>query len=219
MLRTHLRLPDLPSSWLADAAEVPLVKANTEILALIAGHARTPVELRVKLLRSLPLVAVMGIFDQPEVDADTSFTCRVHLSNTWKAASPAGRRQFASVAARPLWDLIWRTADEPALAAFLDNPRVTAGRLANLIRPPLTCAQAELLRVSRFRGSQQVIFAVLTAMARSLQEPDTDLVLGLAAPWVMALTPQERLLLAPELSYQPLERMAERWGSPLTPPA
>lgn len=219
MLQVHLRAPGLPPSWLRDAAEAPAVKANVELQAMIARHPNTPVDVRVHFIRILPLLVVMNILDQADAGADIRFTCRAHLGNTWAAMSPAGRRQFAEVASQPLWELVWSSADEPALAAFLGNPRLTPQGLAELIKPPLTRAQVEGLAASRFRASQQVIFQVLISMALTFREPGTDLVLGLAAPWIKALTPQERLLLAPNLSYPPLERLAELWGSRLTPPA
>lgn len=219
MLQAQLCDPALLASWLREAAEAPLVLQDARLQVLIAQHRNTPAEVRVNLIRLLPLASVVAILDSHDLTPDTRFLCTVHVNQAWAKMAAAERQAFAEVATEPIWDLLWRTADATTLSGFLNNPRLGPLDLARLIQPPLTRAQAEALQESRFRANQDVIFRVLTAMALSFHDPGTDLVLGLAAPWIKTLTPQERLLLAPALSYPPMERLAELWGTRISPPA
>ena len=99
------------------------------------------------------------------------------------------------------------------------NPALKPGPLATLIRPPLTKNQAQALGNSPFRQDKRIAYRVLTIMAASFQEPGSDLVLGLSAPWIKVLSPPERMVVAESLSYPPMERLARHWGQQLTPPA
>jgi hypothetical protein len=131
----------------------------------------------------------------------------------------AAMEDFAGQAPQSLWPRIWRTAKPSVINHFLRNPELDAPSLSALIRPPLTHDQVVALHKSEFLMDKGIVFQVLRTMARSFQDPDTDLVLGLAAPWIMALRPSERLEVAEALVYPPMERLAQVWGSRFNPPA
>ena len=82
------------------------------------------------------------------------------------------------------------------------------------MQPPLTPMQAEALQASRWRELIPVAFRVLDALDRSLANPDSGLVLGLAATWILALPPEERLVASTRLTHPALRRMVRRYAVP-----
>jgi hypothetical protein len=124
------------------------------------------------------------------------------------------RRSLAPMAPSQLWPAIWKVRNVRVLAAFLQNPRLTPGGLERLVQPPLTPMQAEALQASHWREVAPVAHQVLTALDRGLADPDSGLVLGLAATWILALPPGERLLASTRLTHPALRRMVRRYAVP-----
>jgi len=118
------------------------------------------------------------------------------------------RRSLAQVAPPQLWPAIWKVRDAGVLAAFLRHARLNHEALGALLQPPLTFQQAEALQDSRWRQSIPVAHAVLVALDQTLARPDSGLVLGLGAAWLLALEPEECLIAASRLAHPPLRRMA-----------
>jgi hypothetical protein len=122
------------------------------------------------------------------------------------------RRSLAPLAPRALWGAIWKVRDAGVLAAFLLHPRLGPETLEAMIQPPLTPSQAQALQASRWRELIPVAHQVLLALDRSFQDPAAGLVLGHAAPWILALPAEERLLCASRLTHPPLRRLVRAWA-------
>ena len=120
------------------------------------------------------------------------------------------RRSLALLATAQLFPTIWKVRDVRVLAALLQNPRLTVGWLERLVQPELTPMQAQALQDSRWREMVPVAHQVLTALDRGLARPDSGLVLGLAATWILALPEEERLLAASRITHPALRRMVRQ---------
>jgi hypothetical protein len=117
------------------------------------------------------------------------------------------RSSLAPLAPPPLWPAIWKVRDPRVIAAFLQNPRLTAPALEGLLGRELAPAHAMALQESRWRESVPVAHLMLQGLDRGLQLPDSGLVLGMATVWVLALPPDERVLAASRMTHPALRRM------------
>lgn len=205
-----LRHPSPPAGWLEDAAALPDVLKKPMLLRWIAQHLQAPAHLRNRLLPTLPWRSLAAI----AADASAHPQARAHaverLLARWPAMTMGERRSLAPVAPAPLWPAIWKVRDVRVLAAFLHNPRLTIGWLERLIQPELTPMHAQALQASPWREAAPVAHQVLMALDRGLARPDSGLVLGLAATWILALPEEERLLASTRVTHPALRRMARR---------
>jgi hypothetical protein len=208
-----LRHPAPPPGWLEDAAGLKDVLKKPMLLRWIAQHPQVPPHLRNRLLPTLPWRALAAI----AVDASAHPQARNHaverLLSRWPTMTMGERRSLASLAPTPLWPVIWKVRDVRVLAAFLQNPRLTVGGLERLIQE-LTIMQAEALQTSRWREMVPVAHQVLVALDRGLAKPDSGLVLGLAASWILILVDEERVLAASRISHPALRRMVRQRADP-----
>lgn len=218
-LHGYLKDPKTPAPWLREAAKAPLVQRSPRLLRCLAEHPNLPEDVLQNLVRILSWEALASILYDGTSPQDLQAAATAQLTRLWARLDPAAMDVFARKAPRPLWGLVWKATEPSVLVQFLLNPRLDAGSLAELIEPPLTHLQAETLRESRFLQEIKIVERVLTVMAESFRDPATDLVLGLAAPWIMALPPEECRELAASLPYPPIERLAQTWASRLNPPA
>ena len=202
-----LRHPAPPAGWLEDAAEVKDILKKPMLLRWIAQHPRAPAQLRNRLLPTLPWRALAAI----AVDGSAHPQARSHAAERllarWPHMTMGERRSLATLAPPPLWPAIWKVRDVRVLAALLQNPRLTVGWLERLIQPELTLMQAEALQTSRWREFVPVAHQVLAALDRGLARPDSGLVLGLAASWILALPREERLFASTRIAHPALRRM------------
>jgi hypothetical protein len=184
------------------------------LLRWIAQHPRLGAHLRGRLLPTLPWRVLAAI----ALDASAHPQARAHaaerLASLWRGLTSGERRSLATLAPRQLWPAIWKSPDFRVVAAFLQNPRLGVETLEALIQPPLTCAQAEALQVSRWLEVAPIAHQVLVALDRALEIPDSGLVLGMASPWIKALPEEERLVAASRLVNPALRRMVRAWAAP-----
>ncbi len=129
------------------------------------------------------------------------------LQQQWTTMTTGERRSLAMHAPRPLWATVWKAPSIAVLEAFLQHPKLGLEPLVALIQPPIRPAQAEALATSRWRESVPVAEQVLQALDRSLDLPDSGLVLGHAAPWIRALDEEARILAASRTLTPTLRRM------------
>jgi hypothetical protein len=180
----------------------------------IAQHPRLGAHLRNRILPTLPWRCLAAI----ALDASAHPQARAHaverLQFLWQGLTGGERRSLALLAPRPLWPAIWRSRERRVLAAFLQNPRLSPESLANLVLPPLTPAQAEALQASRWLEVVPVAHQVLQALDRTLPIPESGVVLGMASPWVKALSGEERLLAASRCAHPALRRLVRAWAEP-----
>lgn len=209
-----LRNPAPPQGWLEAAADLPEVQHRPMLLRWVAQHLKTPTPLRNRLLPTLPWRALAAI----AADAAAHPQARAHaverLQARWAVMTTGERKSLAPLAPKPLWPAVWKVRDAGVLAAFLQHPRLNAEALEALVQAPLSFPQAEALQDSRWRGVVPVAHAVLVALDRTLQRPNSGLVLGLGAAWILALAPEECVLAASRLSHPPLRRMVRSRGLP-----
>lgn len=210
----QLRRPAPPHGWLEAAAELPEVRKRPMLLRWIAQHPRAPAHLRNRLLPALPWRALVAIGGDAAAHPQARSHAMERLRTQWPVMTMGERRSLAALAPAPLWPAIWKVRDARVLAAFLQNPRLTGTALEALVQAPLTPAQAEALQASRWRELIPVAFRVLEALDRSLANPESGLVLGLAAPWIIALPPEARLAVSTRLTHPALRRMARAWARP-----
>ena len=205
-----LRHPAPPPGWLEEAAEIREVLKKPMLLRWIAQHLRAPAHLRNRLLPTLPWRSLAAI----AADASAHPQARAHaverLAHRWPSMTMGERRSLAILATAPRFPAIWKVRDVRVLAALLQNPRLTVGWLERLVQPELTPMQAQALQDSRWREMVPVAHQVLTALDRGLARPDSGLVLGLAATWVLALPEEERLLAASRITHPALRRMVRQ---------
>lgn len=207
-----LRHPAPPPGWLEDAAALKDVLKKPMLLRWIAQHMQASPHLRNRLLPNLPWRSLAAI----AADASAHPQARTHaverLLARWPGMTMGERRSLAPLAPAALWPVIWKVRDGRVLGAFLQHPRLTVAWLERLILPELTLMQAEALRTSRWREMVPVAHQVLTALDRGLARPDSGLVLGLAASWILALPEEERVLAAARISHPALRRMVRQRG-------
>ncbi len=208
----RLRAPSPPKGWLEAAAALPELQRRPLLLRWIAQHRQAPTHLRLNLLAKLPWPVLLSVAEDPQAHPQARSIALERLQPLWAGLNPGGRRSFALRAPRAFWESVWSVPDTRVLGAFLNHPKLGLEALLKLIRPPLHPSQAEALLQSRWRELLPVIHHVLRAMDATFQSPDSRLVLGQAAPWLKALTPDERLHAAQYLSHPPLRRMARAWS-------
>jgi hypothetical protein len=209
-----LRHPAPPPGWLEAAAELKDLRKRPMLLRWIAQHLKAPAELRNRLLPNLPWRALAAV----AADASAHPQARAHacerLNARWTVMTMGERRSLAALAPPALWPAVWKVRDERVLAAFLQNPRLTARALEGLLQAPFTPAHAEALQTSRWRDSIPVAHQVLQALDRGLRLPGSGLVLGQAAAWILALPPEERQWASTRLTHPALRRMTRAWAMP-----
>ena len=208
-----LRNPVPPRGWLEAAAELPELRKRPMLLRWIAQHPRTPAHLRNHLLPTLPWRALAAIAADAAAHPQARSQATERLQARWATLSTGERSALAPLAPRPLWPAVWKVRDTGVLAAFLRHPRLGVEALEALLQPPLTCNQAEALQDSRWRGIIPVAQALLTALDRSLGLPESGLVLGLAATWILALPAEACVVIAAGLTQPALRRMVRARGS------
>ena len=215
-----LRLPAPPRGWLEAAADLRELQRRPMLLRWIAQHPKAPATLRNRLLPTLPWRALAAI----ALDASAHPQARSHaterLQARWAVMTTGERRSLAPLAPPQLWPAIWKVRDAGVLAAFLQHARLNHEALGALLQPPLTFPQAQALQDSRWRHIIPVAHAVLQALDQTLARPDSGLVLGLGATWILALSPEECLIAAARLAHPPLRRMVRGRAVPgdeLTP--
>jgi hypothetical protein len=117
-----------------------------------------------------------------------------------------------------MWGLVWKVRDLGVIYAFLQHPKLGTEPLVAMIQPPLMPTHADALARSKWREIAPVAHQVLHAMDRTFQMPEPGLVLGQAAPWIKALSMEDRLLAAARMSYPPLRKMTRAWALPEVEP-
>jgi len=202
-----LRLPDPPTGWLEAAAELPELAKRPLLLRWIAQHPKASPHLRSRLLARLPWRALAAIAGDAAAHPQARQQATEKLQQLWAGLTLGERRSLALHAPRPLWQLIWRSPHPGTLAAFLQHPHLGLETLVALIQPPLRPAQMEALSSSRWREATPIAEQVLRALDHSLALPDSGLVLGHAAPWIRALDPDTRILVASRIATPALRRM------------
>ena len=215
-----LRQPAPPRGWLEAAAELPDLRKRPMLLRWIAQHPRTPAHLRNQLLPTLPWRALAAIASDAASHPQARSQATERLQLRWGTLSNGERAALAPLSPRPLWAAVWKVRDTGVLAAFLRHPRLTMEALEALVQPPLGCNQAMALQDSRWRELIPIAHSVLLALDRGLDLPESGLVLGLGATWILALPPGECLIAAARLTHPALRRMVRaRAGEPAFAPA
>jgi len=207
-----LRHPAPPRGWLEAAADLPDVLKRPMLLRWIAQHLQAPTDLRNRLLPTLPWRALAAIAGDASAHPQARSHACDRLRARWAVMTMGERRSLAPLAPSLLWPAIWKVRDRRVLAAFLLNPRLTLPALEALVQSGLTLAHGEALQESSWRESVPVAHQVLQALDRGLQQPDSDLVLGLAASWIRAMPPGERQFAATRLTHPALRRMTRAWA-------
>lgn len=213
-----LRHPSPPKGWLDAAAALPDLQKRPLLLRWIAQHRKTPEPLRLGLLARLPWRALAAIADDPSAHPKARSVSVERLQVLWGGMSMGERRSFAYQAPRPLWPMIWKVRSTSVTLAFLQHPRLGWETVVALIQPPVLPTHLDALVRSKWREIQPVAHQVLWAMDRTLDLPDCGLVLGHAAPWIKALTMEERLLASARLTHAPLRKMTRAWALPEVEP-
>lgn len=207
-----LRRPDAPSAWLEAAAALQDLQRRPLLLRWIAQHRRCTAHLRAALLPRLPWKALAVLALDPSAHPQAAAFAVEKLQVLWPSLSTGERRVLAMLAPRPLWPLVWKARDTTVLQGFLHHPRLGLDFILALVQPPLHVAQVEALQACRWQEVPALARQMLEALDRSLQLPESGLVLGMAAPWIKALEPEERLDVASRLTFAPLRRMVRAWA-------
>jgi hypothetical protein len=209
-----LRHPSPPREWLEAAAALPDMRKRPLLLRWIAQHRKTSEPLRLQLLARLPWRSLASIADDPTAHPKARSVATERLQVLWGGMSIGERRSFAYRAPRPMWSMVWKIPHSGVILAFLQHPKLSGEQLVAMIQPPLQTTHLDALVHSRWREIQPVAHQVLWAMDRTLQLPDCNLVLGQGAPWIKALTMEERLLAAARLTHPALRKMTRAWALP-----
>lgn len=203
----RLRHPAPPPGWLEAAADLKDLRKRPLLLRWIAQHLKSPADLRNRLLPTLPWRALAAIATDPAAHPQARAHACERLGFRWAHLTMGERCSLAALAPPSLWPAIWKVRDRRVITAFLQNPRLTTPALEGLLNRELTPAHAEALQTSQWRESVPVAHQVLQALDRGLQVPDTGLVLGHAASWILALPADERLLASTRMTHPALRRM------------
>ena len=164
------------------------------------------------LLPRLPWRALSEIAGDAAAHPQARAMAIERLQSLWSAITTGERRSFALHAPPQFWSHIWRLRDRRVIESFLQHPKLGMEALVAFIQPPLLPEHVEALVQSRWREVIPVAHQVLWAMDQTFRGPDCPLVLGHAAPWIKALSPEERLLAAARMAHPPLRRMTRAWG-------
>src|SRR5512145_2293974 len=209
-----LRHPSPPRGWLEAAAELQDLQRRPVLLRWIAQHRKAPETLRLRLLARLPWRPLAAIAEDPSAHPKARSVAIERLQVMWGGMSSGERCSLARHAPRPLWSLVWKVRHAGVLGAFLQHPRLGGEHLVAMIQPPLLPTHLDALARSRWRELEPVAHQVLWAMDRTLGFPEHGLVLGQAAPWIKALSQEERLVAATRLTCPALRRMTRAWARP-----
>ena len=202
-----LRQPAPPEGWLEAAAALEELRHRPMLMRWIAQHPKASAPLRNRLLPALPWRALAAVAGDAAAHPQARSHATERLQARWAVMTTGERRSLAPLAPRQLWPGIWKVRDTGVLATFLQHPRLNAESLTALMQPPITVHQAEALQDSRWREIIPVAQAALQVLDQSLARPDSGLVLGLAATWILALSPEDCLIVASRLTHPPLRRM------------
>ncbi len=93
------------------------------------------------------------------------------------------------------------------LQAFLQNPRLHESGLLALFHAPFHPAQLEALELSLWREQEAIALRILQVLDQTLHMPESQVVLGHAAPWIKVLEPAARLLASTNMRHPALRRM------------
>jgi lambda repressor-like predicted transcriptional regulator len=183
------------------------IQKRPVLLRWIAQHPKAPAHLRAKLLPRLPWRVLASIVWDASAHPQARTQATERLQAQWGILSLGERRSLASVAPRPIWKLVWRVRDSNTIAALLRHRWLTGEQLVALIQAPIQPAHLEALLASEWNRHEGVIAQVLQALDISLREPESPVVLGHAAPWVIALPSDQCLAVANTLRHAPLRRL------------
>jgi hypothetical protein len=207
-----VRHPAPPPGWLEQAAEIKEILKKPMLLRWLAQHPKAPPYLRNRLLPALPWRALAAIATDASAHPQARAHANERLAFLWTGMTMGERRSLAPLAPPKLWPVIWKVRDARVLAALLVNPLFGHEALVRLIPPRLTPFQMEALQQSHWRESVAVAGLVLQALDAGLAEPESGLVLGMAAPWILALPEDDRLVIATRLTHPALRRMVRGRG-------
>ena len=213
-----LRHPSPPKGWLEAAAALEDIQKRPVLLRWIAQHRKTPEALRLRLLARLPWRPLAAIAQDPAAHPKARSLATERLQVMWGGMSTGERRSFAYQAPKPLWPLVWKVRHSEVILAFLQHPRLSWEHLVAMIQPPVPPTHLDALARSRWRELEPIAHQVLWAMDRTLERPESGLVLGQAAPWIKALTMEERLIASTRLTYPALRKMTRAWALPEVEP-
>jgi len=213
-----LRHPTPPKGWLEAAAELADVQKRPPLLRWIAQHRKTPAHLRASLLPRLSWRALSEIANDASAHPQARAMATERLQMLWSGITMGERRAFALHAPRQLWPNIWKVRDARVIASFLLHPKLGHEALAALIQPPLSSEHADALAKSRWREIIPIAHQVIWAMDLTFRGPDCGLVLGHAAPWIKALTMEDRLIASARIAHPPLRKMTRAWAIPEVEP-
>lgn len=202
-----LRHPAPPKGWLEAAAALEDIQKRPVLLRWIAQHPKAPAHLRAKLLPRFPWRVLATIAWDASAHPQARAQAAERLQALWGKLTLGERRSLAAVAPRSIWSLVWRVPDERVTAAFLRHRWLSGEQLLGLIQPPIHPTHLEALLASEWKRQEGVIIQVLQALDAGLREPEPRVVLGHAAPWVLALPPDQRLSVANTLRHAPLRRL------------
>lgn len=209
-----LRHPSPPQGWLEAAAALEDIQKRPVLLRWIAQHRKTPEPLRLRLLARLPWRPMAAIAMDPSAHPKARSLAIERLQVMWGGMSTGERRSFAYQSPRPMWPMIWKVRHAGVIQAFLQHPRLEGEHLVAMIQPPVLPTHLEALVLSKWRELQPVAQQVLWAMDRTLELPESGLVLGHAAPWIKALGVEERLIASTRLTHPALRKMTRAWALP-----
>lgn len=213
-----LRHPSPPRGWLEAAAELGDIQKRPLLLRWIAQHRKTPEALRLRLLTRLPWRPLAAIAMDPAAHPKARSLAIERLQVMWGGMSTGERRSFAYQSPRPMWPMVWKVRQTEVILAFLQHSRLNWEHLVSMIQPPLLPTHLDALARSKWREIQPVAHQVLWAMDRTLDLPECGLVLGQAAPWIKALSMEERLIAAARLTHPALRKMTRAWALPEVEP-
>ena len=202
-----LRNPAPPIGWLEAAAELEDLQKRPLLLRWIAQHPKAPSHLRARLLPRLPWRILAAVASDTSAHPQARNFATERLQNLWPGLTLGERRALAPLAPKPLWRLVWKVPDTRVLQAFLQNPRLHESGLLALFHAPLQPAQLAALENSLWRGQEAIALRILQLLDETLHLPESQVVLGHAAPWIRALEPETRLLASTNLKHPALRRM------------
>jgi hypothetical protein len=165
----------------------------------------------------LPWRALAAIAQDPAAHPQARIQAVEKLQYLWQGLTMGERRSLAPLAPGQIWHLIWRVRDEGVITALLCHPRLSMEALVTLIQPPLLPVHFEALSTSRWLGAEPVSMQVLLVLDAALAEGQEGLALGHGAPWIKALAPESRLVMASRLIHPPLRRACRTWAVPSAP--
>jgi hypothetical protein len=212
-----LRRPDPPDGWLEEAARIQDVSKRPLLLRWIAQHRKCPPHLRSAILPRLPWKILAAIASDGSAHPLAVSYAVDKLQSMWPGLTNGERRTLALLSPKPMWSLIWKARDAGVLTNLMLHPRLSVESLVALIQAPIARSQVEALQDSRWMTFSPIAVQVLMALDRGLQMPESGLVLGMAAPWIKVLEPEERLLTAARMTHPPLRRMTRASASDLNP--